>query len=45
MLDTVLDYDKEAARYDATRGGDARADADAWKQHYDKLALIAREAG
>jgi 2-polyprenyl-3-methyl-5-hydroxy-6-metoxy-1,4-benzoquinol methylase len=24
---TVLDYDKEAARYDATRGGDARADA------------------
>jgi SAM-dependent methyltransferase len=23
----VLDYDKEAARYDATRGGDARADA------------------
>jgi SAM-dependent methyltransferase len=23
----VLDYDREAARYDATRGGDARADA------------------
>ena len=23
----MLDYDKEAARYDATRGGDARADA------------------
>jgi SAM-dependent methyltransferase len=24
---SVLDYDREAARYDATRGGDARADA------------------
>ena len=23
----MLDYDREAARYDATRGGDARADA------------------
>jgi len=23
----VLDYDREAAHYDATRGGDARADA------------------
>jgi SAM-dependent methyltransferase len=26
----VLDYDREAARYDATRGGDARADAAAY---------------
>jgi hypothetical protein len=24
---SVLDYDREAARYDVTRGGDARADA------------------
>jgi len=37
----VLDYDREAAHYDATRGGDARADAAARAIE----ALLARAAG
>ena len=37
----MLDYDREAARYDATRGGDARADAAACAIE----TLLARTAG
>jgi SAM-dependent methyltransferase len=40
----VLDYDREAARYDATRGGDARADAAAAAIE-TLLPLAARDGG
>jgi SAM-dependent methyltransferase len=39
----VLDYDREAARYDATRGGDARADAAAGA--IETLVPLAGEGG